>query len=136
MEIITKSERSTSTSGWRRQRTPMVWRTPTLLERLKCESKSGNNGRSWKVPKFPKMGLPRLQRPITFCENLQLKWVMKQSCSPHWNISNDMWCATSMQVNQGDYQLLVVDNQIGWLPALPSAITCVLRTQMECANPF
>jgi hypothetical protein len=34
-----------------------------------------------RVPKFPKLGLPQLWGLITLCENLQLRWGLKQSCS-------------------------------------------------------
>jgi hypothetical protein len=55
-----------------------------------------------------------------FCEDLQLKWDLKQSCSPRWNPSNGMWIFTQKQVNQGDFQLLVVKSQIGSFTPGPS----------------
>jgi len=67
------------------------------------------------VLKFPKLGLSRLWRPITFWVDLWLRWGLKQSCILCWNVSNDMWYAICMQVNQGDFQLLMVGSQIGIL---------------------
>jgi hypothetical protein len=61
--------------------------------------------------KTPKLGLPQLWRPITSCANLRLKRGLKQSCNLHWEISSSMWNATYTQVNQGDYRLLVMENQ-------------------------
>jgi len=57
----------------------------------------------------------RIWRPITFCANLRLKWSLKKNCRLHRDLSKGMWHATYTQVNQGDYQLLVVNNQIGSL---------------------
>jgi hypothetical protein len=63
------------------------------------------------VPKFATLGLLWLWGPITSCANLWLKWGLKQSYSPRWEISKDMSHATCTQVNRGDSQLLVVGNQ-------------------------
>jgi hypothetical protein len=65
------------------------------------------------VPRFPKLGLSRLWRPITLCADLWLRWGLKKSFSPRQDLSNDMSHATWMQVNQGDFWLLVVGNQVG-----------------------
>jgi len=46
------------------------------------------------------------------CVNLRLRWGLKQSCSPHQKISNDMWHATWKQGNWGNFWLLVVRSQI------------------------
>jgi hypothetical protein len=59
----------------------------------------------------PKLGLSRLWRHITFSADLWLRWVLKQSCSPRWELSNGMWQATCTQGNR-DSRLLVVVNQI------------------------
>jgi hypothetical protein len=67
------------------------------------------------VPKFPKLWLLQLWRPITLCAKLWLRWNLKKSCSPYRKISNDMWHAMCTQVNQGDSWLLVVGNQIDTL---------------------
>jgi hypothetical protein len=72
------------------------------------------------VPKFSKLGLPRLCRPITFCENFQLKGSSKQNYSPCRELSNNMLHATWTQVNQGDSWLLVVESQIDTLTPSPS----------------
>jgi hypothetical protein len=44
---------------------------------------------------------------------LQLRWGLKQSCSPCQKLSNGMWHDTYTQRNQGDSRLLVVGSQIG-----------------------
>jgi hypothetical protein len=72
------------------------------------------------VPKFLKLGFPQLWRPIKFCENLLLRWGLKQNCNPNRDVSNDMWHATCTQVNQGDSWLLVIESQIGTLTPNPS----------------
>jgi len=59
------------------------------------------------VPKFPKLKLSWLWRPITLCADLQ------QNFSPCRNLSNGMWHATFMQGNQGDSRLLMVKSQFG-----------------------
>ncbi len=48
------------------------------------------------VLKFLKLGFPRLWRPITLCAYLWWKWVLKQSYSPHQELSKDMWHTTCM----------------------------------------
>jgi hypothetical protein len=72
------------------------------------------------VLKFLKLGLFQLWRPITSCANLWLIRGLKPSCSPNWEISNNMWHVTFMQVNQGNFWLLMVGNQIANLPFDPS----------------
>jgi hypothetical protein len=72
------------------------------------------------VSKFPKLGLLRLWKPITFCEDLQLRWGLTQSCSPCQELSNDMWHATCTKINYDDSWLLVVGNQISNLTPGPS----------------
>jgi hypothetical protein len=42
------------------------------------------------VPKFPRLGLLRLWGPINLCVDLRLRWSLKQSCNPHWDLSNGM----------------------------------------------
>jgi hypothetical protein len=64
------------------------------------------------VSKFSKLGLSRLWAPITLCVDLQLRWGLKQSCSPCQDVSNGMWHDTWMQENWGDSRLLVVGSQI------------------------
>jgi hypothetical protein len=67
------------------------------------------------VTKFPKLGLSWLWKLITSYADIRLKWGLKQSCCPRWEIFNNMWHATCTQVNQGDSRLLVGENQIGTL---------------------
>jgi hypothetical protein len=64
------------------------------------------------VPKFPRLGLPRLWGPITLCSDLWLRWGLKQSYNPHWELSHNMWHTTCMQGNWVESQLLVVGSQI------------------------
>jgi hypothetical protein len=52
-----------------------------------------------RVPKFSKLGLLRLWKRITLCENLLLRWGLKQSCNLSLNLSNNMWHITYMQRN-------------------------------------
>jgi hypothetical protein len=63
------------------------------------------------VPKFPKLGLSQLWRPITLCLDLRLRWSLKKSYSLHQKLSNGMGHATCTQGNRGDYWLLVVGSQ-------------------------
>jgi hypothetical protein len=71
-------------------------------------------------PKISKIGTLRLWNPITFYADLWLGWGLKQSCNPCWKLFNDIGHTTFMQVNQGDYWLLVVKSQIGTLTPGPS----------------
>jgi hypothetical protein len=64
------------------------------------------------LPKFSKLKLLRLWGPITLCPDFWLRWSLKQSCSPCWELSNGMLHATCMQGNWGDSWLLVVESQI------------------------
>jgi hypothetical protein len=83
------------------------------------------------------LGLPRFWRPITFCVDLQLKWGLKQSCSPHLELYNNMWHATCTQVNWGDYWLLMVGSQIGNLISdLFFGHNLFFSTQMDHVSPF
>jgi hypothetical protein len=43
--------------------------------------------------------------PITLCVDLQLKWILKQSCNPSLELSNSTWNIPYTQGNQGDSQL-------------------------------
>jgi len=64
-----------------------------------------------KVLKSSKLGLLRLWSLITLCANLQSRWSLNQSYSPHQGLSNGMWHATYTQGNWVDSWLLVVGNQ-------------------------
>jgi hypothetical protein len=72
------------------------------------------------VPKFPKLGLPWPWGLITLHANLRLRWGLKQSCSPRWELFNSMSHTTCTKGNQGDSWLLVVGNQIANLTPDPS----------------
>jgi hypothetical protein len=73
-----------------------------------------------KFPKFPKLGLLWLWRPIISFAKLQSRWGLKQSYSLHPDLSNDMCHTTCTKINRGDSRLLVVENQISNLtPGLP-----------------
>jgi hypothetical protein len=52
------------------------------------------------VLKLPKLGLSRLWGPITLCADLRLRWGLKQSCSPHQELSNSISHATWTQRNR------------------------------------
>jgi hypothetical protein len=65
------------------------------------------------VLNFLKLGFMQFWRLIISCVDLQLRWSLKQSCSPCQELSNDMCHATCTQLNQGDSWLLVVRNKIG-----------------------
>ncbi len=73
-----------------------------------------------RVPKFSKLGLLQLWRPITLYEDLWLRWGRKQSCSPRWKLSNGIWQAIFVQGNWGDSWFLVVESQIDNLIPDPS----------------
>ncbi len=72
------------------------------------------------VPKFSQLGLPRLWGPITLCADIQLRWGLKQSCSPRWELFNGFSYTTCTQGNLGDSWLLVVGSQIINLTPNPS----------------
>ncbi len=72
------------------------------------------------VPKFSKLGLLQLWRPITSSLDLQSRWGLTRSCIPHQDLFNGMWHTTYTQINQGNSQLLVVVSQIANLTPDPS----------------
>jgi hypothetical protein len=72
------------------------------------------------IPKFPKLGLPWLWGPITFCANFWLRWGLKQSHSPCWDLFNGMSHTTYTQGNRVDSQLLMIKSQIADLTLGPS----------------
>jgi len=67
------------------------------------------------IPKFPKLGPATLWKARTFYADLWLRWGLNQSCSLHWELSNNMWFATYKHVFEGNSWLLVVGSQIGIL---------------------
>jgi hypothetical protein len=84
------------------------------------------------VPKFPKLGLPRLWGPITFCADFWLRWEKKKSHIPRWELSNNMWHATWTQVSRVDSRLLVVRSQTANLtPGLPFGHNLCFRCPNE-----
>jgi len=68
---------------------------------------------------FSQLGLPRLWRPITLCENLQLRWGLKQNCNPCRELFNGIWHTTYTQGNWSESRLLVVRSQIDNLTSNP-----------------
>ncbi len=125
--------------GLTRLTTAQTWGSHYLpLYNILCASPQGPHpngflfrGSQVGIPKFPHLGLPWLWGRITSCVDLQLQWGLKQSCSPHWELSNNMSHATCTLGNQVDSQLLVV-----WLPTLLLIITCVLDVQMGDVSQF
>jgi hypothetical protein len=72
------------------------------------------------VLKLPRLGLSRLWGTITLRADLWLKWGLKQSCSPCWELFNNMLPAICTHGNWVDSQLLVVESQIANLTLDPS----------------
>jgi hypothetical protein len=72
------------------------------------------------VPKFPKLGLPKLCGAITLCEDFRSRWGLKKSYGPRRELSNGMSHATCTQGNWGNSWLLMVGNQFGNLIFDPS----------------
>ncbi len=72
------------------------------------------------VPKFPKLGLPQLWRPITSCADLRLRWGLKKNYNFHRELFNDMWHTICTQINHSDSWLLVIGSQINNLTPGPS----------------
>jgi len=64
------------------------------------------------ILKFPKLGLLQLWRFISLCTNLQLRWGLKQSCSPLWELFTSMWHITCTQGSQGNFWFLMIKSQI------------------------
>ncbi len=68
------------------------------------------------VPKLSRFGLPPLCGVITICSDLWLGWGLKQTCSSHLDLSNDMshsnYCTHRGRV---DSWLLMVGSQIASL---------------------
>ncbi len=67
------------------------------------------------IPKFPKLGPPTLWKAIFSYAELWLRWGLNQSCSPHWELSKNMWLATYKHIFKGNSWLLMVGSQIGIL---------------------
>jgi hypothetical protein len=71
------------------------------------------------VSKLRKLRESQLWGPITLCENFQLKWDLRQSCSPDQELFNNMSHATYTQGNWVNSWLLVVGSQIANLTLNP-----------------
>jgi hypothetical protein len=68
-----------------------------------------------RVPKFSKLGFLAFWKFVIFCANLWLRWGVEQNCNLRWELSNNMWHDTCMNVIQSDFWLLVIRSQIGTL---------------------
>jgi hypothetical protein len=93
------------------------------------------------ILKFPKLGLLWLWRPTTLCVNLQLKWGLKQSYSPFWEIFNNMSHTTCTPPTHKEVRAIPDFwwsriNLTIWLPTFLLAITYVLITEMNHTNHF
>jgi hypothetical protein len=64
------------------------------------------------APKFQQLGLLQLWGRINSCADLWLQWVLKQSCSPCWELFNVISHITCTQGNRINSWLLVVGSQI------------------------
>jgi len=64
------------------------------------------------VPKLSRFELPRFCEFITLCSYLRLGWGLKQTCSPYWELSNNVLHSICTHRCQFDSQLLVVRSQI------------------------
>jgi hypothetical protein len=90
-----------------------------------------------RVPKFPKLGLSQLWGPITWCEDLWLRWGLNQSCSPRQELSNDMLHATCTQEIWVNPRILVVRSQIGNLtPGFSFGHNLCFRCPSESCKPI
>jgi hypothetical protein len=72
------------------------------------------------IQKLPKLGFPQLWGPITLCEDLWLRWGLRQSCNLCRELFNGISHVTCTQGNRGGSRLLVVESQIANLIPGPS----------------
>ncbi len=106
--------------GHTRLTTAQTWGSHHLLPySVLCDSPRGLHANGFLsrdsrvgVPKSRQQGLPGLWGRITSFANLWSGCSIKQSCSPRWELSNDMWHVACSQVNRIDSRLLVVGSQI------------------------
>jgi hypothetical protein len=56
-------------------------------------------------------GLPQRLGGITYCVDIRSQWDLKQSCSPRWELFNDMLHAACTRGNLVDSRLLVAGSQ-------------------------
>jgi hypothetical protein len=89
------------------------------------------------VPKLPRMGVPQLCGIITSGADLRLGRVLNQSCSPCWELSNDVLHATCTQGNWVNSWLSVVGSQIANLtPGLSFGHNLCCRCPNESCEPI
>jgi hypothetical protein len=89
------------------------------------------------VPKFSKLGLSWLWSPIIFCVDLWLRWGVKQSYSPCWELFNNMLHATCTQGNRVDFWLLVGESQtINLTPCLSFGYNLCFKCPNESCEPI
>jgi hypothetical protein len=55
------------------------------------------------VLKLQQLGFPRFWGCIASCADLRLQWGLKQSCSPHWELSNDILHVACTQGNRPNF---------------------------------
>ncbi len=90
-----------------------------------------------RVSKSRQRWLPRLWRRITSCADLRLRCSLKQSCSPHRELSNDMSHVACSQVNRVDSRLLVVGSQTANLtPGFSFAHNLCFKCPNEPCKPI
>jgi hypothetical protein len=91
---------------------------------------------SW-IPKSQQLGLPQLWERITSCVDLQSRWGLKQSYSPHRELSNDVlhFVARTRVRSIPDFWWSGVKLPI-WLLTFLFVITFVVDVQMAHASPF
>ncbi len=82
----------------------MATRLPNVI--LSGNSQVGN-------PKILEIGTLAILEVDNFLCRLWLRWGLKHSCSPHQELSKDMWHAIYTQVNRSNSHLLMGRNQIG-----------------------
>jgi hypothetical protein len=79
----------------------------------------------------------RLWGPITLCANLQLRWSLKQSYSPCWELFNGMWHATWTQGIRVNSWLLVIKSQTANLtPGLSFGHNLYFKCSNESCEPI
>jgi hypothetical protein len=89
------------------------------------------------VPKLHQSGLLQLWRRITSCADLRLQCSLKQSYSPHRELSNGMSHVACTQQNRVDSWLLMVESQIANLtPGLSFAHNLCFRCPNEQYEPI
>jgi len=89
------------------------------------------------VSKSLRLGLSWLWSPITLRTDLRSRYILKQSCSPRRELSNDMSHTVCRQVNRVDSQLFLVGSQIDNLtPDLSFGHNLCFRCPNEQCDPI